>query len=394
MTRPILLSPLLMAVALISPPLARAIPLDCPWEIVRTASPERPADDARWSAASVPEFLNFKADLPFAWYRTRFATPEDSIGKQLFLKFHGVQYSAKVVVNGREVGGYVGGGEPFEMEITDAVRKGGSNELLVRAGDIRAVIDGELDASKVKRGERLVEHLSDAIMHPVGSKYSAFGIWEPVELVVRDRLYLDDVFIRTSVRKKEIAVDFTIRNLTDKPQSAVLSAITEGFDLGKTTVEVPAKGEKTVTLTKPWPDAKLWSPKEPHLYTLDIALTQDGKTLEHRRERFGFREFWIEGTRFVLNGIPMTFLGTSKHPSGTLAKELSKDSAFDLYRRIRTANCNAIRLHANLWPKHWFDAADEDGMPLILESGLWCFSKQYALSKDAFWKTTTATSAE
>ncbi len=46
------------------------------------------------------------------------------------------------------------------------------------------------------------------------------------------------------------------------------------------------------------------------LYTPDIRLTQDGGALDRRRERFGFREFWIEGTKFVLNGIPMTFLGT------------------------------------------------------------------------------------
>jgi hypothetical protein len=50
------------------------------------------------------------------------------------------------------------------------------------------------------------------------------------------------------------------------------------------------------------------------------------------------------------------------------------------------AGCVAMRLHANVWPEWWYEAADEVGMPLIMESALFCNVDEYALSKPKFWK--------
>ena len=207
-------------------------------------------------------------------------------------------------------------------------------------------------------------------------------------IFTRHDVFLDDVFVKTSVRKSEIQVDYTLRNLATQARTVTLLSHVAGTDirLGERTVTVPAESSMTVTLRASWPKPRLWGPEDPHLYMLVTAITQDGQRQTEQKTRFGFREFWTDGDKLVLNGTPINFLATAGHPRGSLDGELSKPAAVDFYRRIREAGCVGMRLHANVWPKGWYEAADEVGMPLIMESAFFCWSRSYALSKDEFWK--------
>ena len=37
-------------------------------------------------------------------------------------------------------------------------------------------------------------------------------------------------------------------------------------------------------------------------------------------------------------------------------------------------------------PRTWYEAADEVGLPVILESALFCWTRAYAMTRDEFWK--------
>jgi len=65
-----------------------------------------------------------------------------------------------------------------------------------------------------------------------------------------------------------------------------------------------APGEVTeVRWERAWPEAHLWSPDDPYLYRLTVQVkTPAGALLKEFRRRMGFRDFWIEGRDFVLNG--------------------------------------------------------------------------------------------
>jgi hypothetical protein len=56
-----------------------------------------------------------------------------------------------------------------------------------------------------------------------------------------------------------------------------------------------------VTLAWPWPDPRLWDVGQPHLYTLRLRVQGPGLD-DEVTQRFGFREFWVEGRQFYLNG--------------------------------------------------------------------------------------------
>ena len=364
-----------------------AASLDGQWSLWRSGSGEMPGTAAPWTPVKVPSFLNQQNDKPFLWYRRAFTVPEEFAGRHVFLAFGGVKFVSRVYVNGADMGGHYGGWEPFEIEVTDACRIGQPNELLVRVQDVTGVIDQHVDYGKQGRGVRFIDQARDAVMAPVGSQYTRVGIWQPVGLVARDDVYIEGVFVRTSVRRRQLEVDVTLRNLGDAPRDVHLAARVEEdkITLPETDLTVPAGSSTTVTLKRPWPKPRLWGPEDPHLYHLVTTVAQAAKTLDVHRTRFGFREFWVEGTDLILNGTPMKFLATAGHPRGELDDGLSHQAALDFYRRIRKAGCVAMRLHANVWPKAWFEAADEVGMPIIMESALFCYSSAYALSKPEFW---------
>jgi hypothetical protein len=61
-----------------------------------------------------------------------------------------------------------------------------------------------------------------------------------------------------------------------------------------------------------WPEAELWEVGKPKLYTLSVALLQNGTVIdESLPERFGFREFGIRGKYFYLNDIKLNLVPCS-----------------------------------------------------------------------------------
>src|SRR5262245_7139915 len=62
-----------------------------------------------------------------------------------------------------------------------------------------------------------------------------------------------------------------------------------------------AKETQTLTLSWPWANPRVWDVGQPNLYTLRLKVT--GSRLDDEYDqRFGFREFWVEGRKLFLNG--------------------------------------------------------------------------------------------
>ncbi len=362
--------------------------LDGVWSYCQTSTDQTPGARAEWAKVKIPSRLSQRRGTHYTWFRRAFRAPAAMRGRHVFLRFDAVKFVAEVFLNGRKVGGHFGGWEPFEMDVSRFARFGAANELLVRVQDVTGVIAQDMDKTKTRQGERYISRAQDSVMAPVGSQYRYGGIWQSVWLVARNDVYVQDVFVKTFVRRKRIEADVTLRNLSARPRRVRVEAAVRGAGVTLPAAEaaLPANGTATVTLARPWANPRLWGPEDPHLYHLVVTVREAGAALDSRDTRFGFREFWTDGPRLVLNGVPMHFLATAGHPRGQLDKELSKAAALDFYKRIREAGCVAMRLHANIWPETWYEAADEVGMPVIMESAFFCYSRSYALTKPAFWK--------
>lgn len=366
---------------------AESVSLDGEWELFRSAREEMPASGAAWEKVVVPHLVGHVPEKPYLWYRTHLKIPAEWNGRRLFLHFEGVKFVTDVYVDGNRVGGHAGGHEPWEVDIGNACSAGGTHEMRLRVRDITGLIEQDLELAKLRPGMRFVSLAKNSLMAPVGSQYSRYGVWQSASLLARRDVYIEDVFIRPSVRKRALAADVTVRNLGGQESAIRLMAeVKGGPSFEGQTVAIPAGGSRTITVERPWAEPRLWAPEDPHLYHLSTAIDADGVCLEKIETRFGFREFWTDGPDLILNGTPMRFLATAGHPRGEVGAKAARAEAMDLYARIREAGCVAMRLHANIWPRQWYEVADEIGMPLILESALFCWADSYALDKETFWQ--------
>ena len=107
-----------------------------------------------------------------------------------------------------------------------------------------------------------------------------------------------------------------------------------------------------------WRDAKLWDPDTPFLYAAEVELLDGGQVVDQRVEVFGFREFWCEGPRFMLNGIPIRLRGDSWHFQGGLQQ--TEAYIRNWYRMCRSIGINSVRLHAEPYPEDYVRIADEE----------------------------------
>ena len=251
-----------------------------------------------------------------AWYQRSFTVPSAMRGKRIKLSFGGVLVYCEVFVNDRSVGKHYCGVTPFSLDVTDAVAMDRPNTLRVYVVN--------WDVHSINKPKSRYAFTCRAPDHYAYSQGSA-GIWQDVYLLGEPALTVDDAWVRTSVRKREIAVDVTLARTGGRVTRVEVAPIVTDLDgavakrFQPRTVEIAAGSETVVSFTESWPDARLWCREDPHLYRLHTRVHATGKLLDEHYQRFGFREFWIEGRDFFLNGNRVTLLGdwVGVRPSGT-----------------------------------------------------------------------------
>ncbi|NOY80648.1 MAG: hypothetical protein GXP31_06545 [Kiritimatiellaeota bacterium] len=228
-------------------------------------------------------------DRASCWFRRRFRLGARPAGTVAFVRFASFGFRITLWVNGRRVGESVLGCVPQRFDVTDALNWGGDNELVVGLTGREGILDRK--------------HLCF-----IAPAEGVAGLTGDVTLRVLPGTYIDDVFIRTSVNKKHIDCDVTVRNLSDGPVTCTPRiAIEDAGEAVKlipgSAVTVSAGGAKTVTLGADWIAPILWAPATPKRYTAHTVLVgADRKTLDAQHDLFGFREFEIRGFGFYLNG--------------------------------------------------------------------------------------------
>jgi beta-galactosidase len=151
-------------------------------------------------------------------------------------------------------------------------------------------------------------------------------------------------------------------------------------------VKVPAGKEITIILEKKVSNQlKYWDFNHPNLYGMTVSLEQGEKLIDKKYERFGWREFKIEGKKFLLNGKSVQLLGDSQH----LLNEtyLSRRFAWSWFKLMKNVGANAARLHAMVWPGFIHDMADEMGIALLSESSIYASMCNIDYDSDLFWKS-------
>ena len=290
------------------------------------------------------------ARLP-AWFRVQFVVPAEYRSRPYTeLYFTGVDGDGAYYLNGAKLGESSMPDMPVRLRVDQALRWGQTNELQV------FVQPGKWSGRRT------------------GS-----GIPGDVFLKSHPALYIDNIIVRTSVRKHTIESRVYVRNLTkNEAKLTVTGAITEedgrsalGFESRKVTASPGTLTE--VLFTNAWTNAVLWgfgNYGTQHLYYARHGIEQKGMPSGSATARFGFREFWAEGTRFMFNGRPFFIKGDLNSLRNSYQ---NRGFARRYYQFLREGNMSFLRHHTPYFGNDvWFDVADEVGMlvePQLLVTG-------------------------
>ncbi|GAA3985006.1 glycoside hydrolase family 2 [Actinomadura viridis] len=286
------------------------------------------------------------------WYRRTFTVPSGwrvgaAGGKRLLLHLDAVDWRSTVYVNGVRVAVHEGGYDRFSVDVTDALRQGGPQELVVGVYD-----PTDLGGQAVGKQRKT----------PGGIWYTpASGIWQSVWMEPVASAHVTSVRSTPDVPGEALKV--TVRAGGTGGVKAVVTARDGARKVGSVT------GAPGTELRLPVPRPKLWSPDRPFLYDLDVALVgPDGRTVDRVGSYFGMREVGLKKVggfnRMTLNGEPVFQMGPLDQgywPDGIYTAPTDGALKYDLDQTKRLG-FNMVRKHVKVESDRWYHWADRLGL--------------------------------
>ncbi len=313
--------------------------------------------------APVGQTLSEKILVPFAmesqlsgigrhaehlWYRRSFSVPSNWRGGRLLLHFGAVDWETRVLVNGQEVGTHRGGYDPFTFDITDALKPGGEQEIIVGVWD-------PTDRADIPRGKQTLK--------PEGIFYTPVsGIWQSVWLEPVPTSSLESLQLTPDVDNGVLFVRAEGRGLA-AGQTISAVAMRNGRRAGR-----EASGSVSKPLLVPVPNARLWTPDQPNLYGLRVTLRQGKKIVDRVDSYFAMRKIELRSDgrvlRPMLNGkfvFQMGVLDQGYWPDGLYTAPTDEALKYDI-EIAKKLGFNLLRKHAKVEPARWYYYCDRLGM--------------------------------
>lgn len=297
------------------------------------------------------------------WYCLVFKVPDDWKEKIIHLNFGGVHPSADIWLNGNFIGSHSGPFIPFGYQITDNIKFGKDNVLVVRV------------------------HEKDRWM---GLAYNWMGNWSglyrDVEITATGKVWIKQIGLIPDVDNeilrlrifpgntgeiiKDVDVMVSIYPYGKKEKEIKLESSLDSIEKNGFCLDIPVKSPL------------LWSPDSPQLYRVDVVLKNKEDFFDALSERTGFVKLSTEGKKFLINGNPFYMIGTGEF--AITPETGSPDSSRERWRKklatLKDYGYNYVRCQSYVPTPEYYDVADELGILVQGEMGMlgaWGGSNQW-----------------
>jgi beta-galactosidase len=300
--------------------------------------------------------------LSAAWYQREITVPSMWTNRRIMLDVGYLNSYAVVFVDGKKAGEarFPGG----EVDLTAVCRPGGKHtlSLLVVALPLKGVMLSYSDTNAAREVPGTVERR---------------GLCGDVYLAsTAPTARIREVKLDTSVRKEEVTVSAVVDGLTANTSYRLRVKIKDDQRIIREFTSQPIQIEVLTTsrinATDKWRPEKLWDIHTPeNMLTADVSLEVAGGKVSdvYYPVRFGFREFWIDGKDFYLNGTRI-FLSAVPIDNGQIgARTASYEGVRETLKRFKSFGINFVYTHnygcqpgSHISFEELLRAADDEGM--------------------------------
>ena len=316
-------------------------------------------------------------------YERTFRIPGDWKGKEILLNFGAVDYSCRVLVNGRLAGEHREGQTPFSFNITQLL-EGGEEHLRVEVTD-------PLEDEKIARGKQFWKETSQFIWYTPST-----GIWQSVWLEPVEKAGFQWVHFTPDIDEGTVRIDYRLRGHAASSARVVI-VITRGEEqIVRSTVECSGQ-EQTVTLDVFQKKAlngsfhftgAYWSPEEPNLYDVAMSLEEEERVWDHVRSYFGMRKIEVRGGKLYLNHRPyyQKLVLDQGYWKESLVTAPSDEAYQEDIRKAKTMGFNGCRKHEKAEDPRFLYWADRMGFLVWgAMASFWVYTPQAAAAFMREW---------
>ena len=310
-------------------------------------------------------------------YKRSFTVPQSFLGKRIILRIGAVGSSARVFVNGSDVGYSTNSKSAAEFDITDFVKHTGENDL--------SVLVTEFSAGS---------WLEDQDM------FRLSGITRDVAIYAVCDVHLFDFFAYSELKddfsSANLIVEAKIMNMTERtapPARVSLKiysptgeelAITDTADNGNLSYRFEEKvpfaqsknirGGTTVTayLKVSLDSPSLWCAEKPNLYTVILTLLDsEGNVTETHSFMHGFRKVEERDAELLINGVSVKLKGVNRHETHpTRGYVVTREDMERDIVMMKRNNINAVRASHYPCDPYFYHLCDKYGLYVMDEANM------------------------
>jgi beta-galactosidase len=328
--------------------------------------------DVAWDTVCLPHTArlesgrthsNYNYYIGYYWYRKSFVPDTSYRNKKVFIEFEAAMQSSDVYLNGTKITSYLGGYNPFTVDVTGMLKFDSTNVIAVRCNNTVN--------TNVSPGNATPDF------------YYYGGLYRYVNVHVTDLLHITDAVYANKIGGGGVFVTYpsvsttlatiqvktnVINEYTDSRTCILKSTLVDssGIDLANvsSTIVIPGGMDTTFTQSFTVANPRLWNPNTPNLYSVRSEVFDNTRPSDVAKTTIGIRT--ISFTRaggFIINGARFYSRGANRHQDyACIGNAVPASGQYRDALKMKEAGINFVRLSHYLQHPSFLDACDKLGI--------------------------------